>query len=489
MALAPYFDRVYAAAGRHLAVTRESLEAALSGCVVIVECGRVSDNEATVAELVVNLLARLYPRIEIRADSATTQRLVTVAAEINPSVSLETGADGPRIGIGGGLPASLDAIFPSSDGWVARVSRRPSASSGAFNPLAASASAALSVAELFRRVFLGRQFTEDYSVSLLDFSRANGSGLALDHIDVGHVAMVGLGAVANGALWSLSRLRDVKGHLVGIDPERIALSNLQRYSLASLADVDRWKTDVVAGVLVGTDLSHSSYRGTLEAYADEHGGLDAPVVCVSVDNADGRRAAQALLPRLVVNGWTGDAGLGASWHQLSRETACLACLYHPRSAGASQTELVAASFGIPPERAAALWAAQQPLSEADLKSVAERFGLPDDALRSWADKPIGELYTGIVCGAIPLDLKGVGNVEVVPLAHQSALAGILMAAELVKRTSPSLSQMAQLEPLVAWDDVRQPPPSVWARPVAREPGCICGDDVYQNTYASKWGRG
>ena len=99
---------------------------------------------------------------------------------------------------------------------------------------------------------------------------------------------------------------------------------------------------------------------------------------------------------------------------------------------------------------------------------------------------MGDLYTDVVCGAVPLDLGGVGRVETVPLAHQSVMAGALMAAELVKRTQPKLSALSQAEPLVSWDDVLQTPPPIWRKPRAREAGCICGDHVYQNVYHKKW---
>jgi hypothetical protein len=99
---------------------------------------------------------------------------------------------------------------------------------------------------------------------------------------------------------------------------------------------------------------------------------------------------------------------------------------------------------------------------------------------------LGDLYTDVVCGAVPISLPVANRVETVPLAHQSVLAGILMAAELVKRTSPELTAMAQLEVLISWDDVLRPPPALWAKPRAREKGCICSDPNYQQTYAQKW---
>jgi hypothetical protein len=68
------------------------------------------------------------------------------------------------------------------------------------------------------------------------------------------------------------------------------------------------------------------------------------------------------------------------------------------------------------------------------------------------------------------------------------MAGILLAAELVKRSSRKLSAIAQIEPLVSWDDILRPPPTVWTKPRPREKGCICGDPDYQSVYRKKWPR-
>jgi hypothetical protein len=126
------------------------------------------------------------------------------------------------------------------------------------------------------------------------------------------------------------------------------------------------------------------------------------------------------------------------------------------------------------------------LSEEDLRTAAAALGVSDGVLAPWKGKPLGDLYTDVVCGAVPLDVGGIGRVETVPLAHQSALAGILMAAELVKRTDPHLGAISQVEPLISWDDVLRPPPAIWVKPRPHEPGCICGDPDYVNAYRAKW---
>jgi hypothetical protein len=258
--------------------------------------------------------------------------------------------------------------------------------------------------------------------------------------------------------------------------------------LGTFEDATKLKEKVVIGKreLSRTQLTVETVRATLETFAASKGGTLPPTLCISVDNVGTRRAAQALLPKLVINGWTGDQALGTSWHVFSREAACLACLYQPHGEGLSQTAQAALALGLEPERAALLWVTRIPLSDDDIATAAKKLGVGRDALTAWRGKSLGDLYTDVVCGAVPINLPVANRVETVPLAHQSALAGILMAAELVKRTSPELSSMSQQEPLVSWDDVLRPPPGIWAKPRARENGCICGDPDYQMVYRTKW---
>ena len=192
-----------------------------------------------------------------------------------------------------------------------------------------------------------------------------------------------------------------------------------------------------------------------------------------------------MLPKLVLNGWTGDRALGASWHLFSRDTACLACLYHPHGQGLSAVDQAARALGLSIERATLLWVSHLPLSSDDISTAAKSLQVPIEVLLPWQNRTLGEFYTDVVCGAVPIEVGGLGRVETVPLAHQSVLAGVLMAAELIKRNTP-LSEISQPEPLVTWDDVLKQPPVLWTRPRARELGCICGDPDYQEVYCKKW---
>ena len=467
-------------------MSRESLTSALNGVVVGVDCTpSPSPNDRCIAELATNLLARLYPRIAISAEYSFGVSLRQLAARINPLIEFEEINSADHL-ICVGDTAATNALYPSASGWVARVTHEGPQESGAYNPYAAAASAALACAELFRLIFLKRAPEGDVSLSLLNFSRDCGQGCELESHDIGEVIFVGVGAVGNAAIWALAHDVTARGRVILVEPEELALSNLQRYVLGSYKDVSKPKVKLAERCLRCSALTVDSSRKTLEEFARQR-RTAIPTICISADNIAARRSAQALLPRLVVNGWTGEQSLGNSWHIFSRDAACLACLYHPHGQGASAPEQAAKALGLSVQRALDLWITRQPLSSEDIKTAAESLGVSLQELAPWRGRPLSDLYTDVVCGAVPLDVKGVGRVETVPLAHQSVLAGILMAAELVKRTIPALAEQSQTESLASWDDVLKAPPTNWLKPRPREAGCICSDSDYQAVYTQKWG--
>ena len=490
MALAPFFDRIYSALGGHLSVSRDDLSSALEGVTVGISCGEsLSQNDFWIAELTTNLLARLYPRIAIAGSKTHVSQLKSIASDINPDIEFFDKAPA-KLTIGAGAVKSGVGLRPGASGWVAHLNHTAHLCSGPANPYSAAAAATFAAAELFRRIFLAASKEEDFEISLLDFDRSTGADQELPSSSVGDVLFVAVGAVGNAALWALARDRRRSGKLTLIDSETLELSNLQRYVLCDLKDAKGQTEKVLIGKreLTGAQFEVEMFSGTLERYGDEKQGINSPTVCISVDNVPTRRAAQALLPKLLINGWTGDEALGASWHIFSRDAACLACLYQPHGVGLSQTEQAARALGLAPERAALLWVTRIPLSDDDIATAARKLGVSREALGPWRGKSLGELYSDVVCGAVPISLPVSHRVETVPLAHQSALAGILMAAELVKRTNPALNALSQHEPVVSWDDILRPPPAVWPKPRAREKGCICGDQDYQIIYRDKWER-
>lgn len=487
MALAPFFDRIYGAVGSHLAVSRESLTTVLASTIAGVNCAAtLSDNDKFISEMAVNLLSRLYPTLAISGAPERIETLKSLAIEINPNVEFSPTAPGETtICIG---PASVSgAIYPSASGWVARLAHDGSASTGPTNPYSSVAAASFASAELFRRVFLGSGPEADFSLSLLRYDSETGEHMELQPESLGRVLFVGVGAIGNAAIWAFAHDPEIFGTLILIDHESLSLSNLQRYVLGRHRDVSRSKVQLAAEHLSLSRISSLTVHSSIQDFDPTEGWEQPHMSCVSVDNIAGRRTVQALLPETVINGWTGEASLGTSWHRLALDAACLACLYQPHGQGPSAIQQAAHALGLSEERAAVLWITRGPLSKEERTHAAKHLGIKPSALNDWKTKALPDLYTDVICGAVPIDIKAIGRMEVVPLAHQSVLAGAMMAAEVVKRSQASLAKLSQPEPLVTWDNVLKPPPKNWVRRRPRESGCICTDPVYQKVYREKWG--
>jgi hypothetical protein len=487
MSLAPFFDRVWGALGGHLNVSRDSLTTALGAITVGVNCGPgKTDNDLWIAELTTNLLARLYPRISFTGTAQYLNDLRNLAKAINPSVDLTDAPAPTEYTVHVGSTEMPGSLHPSASGWVAHLAHDTVPPRGKANAYSAGVAACLACAELFRRVFLHASSEPDVSLSLIDFGSSSGKDFILRPMSIPDSLYVGIGAVGNAGLWALSRHRGLRGHLSFVDPETVELSNLQRYVLAHYEHVGLDKVLLAQKALAASRLAVNLFKMSLESLAERSDICLPATTIISVDNVDARRAAQALLPKLLINGWTGEEALGASWHQFNNGAACLACLYHPHGKGVSATDQAAKIFGLSNDRAAQLWVTRQPLSDSDLRSAANSLAIPEQQLRPWRGKPLGDLYTDVACGAVPLDVTGVGKLESVPLAHQSTLAGILMASEFILRTSTQLKSLAHREPLVSWDNILKVPPSLWLKPRAQESGCICTDPDYQAVYRKKW---
>jgi hypothetical protein len=492
MALAPFFDRVVASTRQVLSVRRSDLETALASTLIGVEIAESTENDLVAAELLVNLLSRLYPALLLTGPALVVHELEGVACAINPRIDLVRGKHATvPIRIGGSV-APDGGLLGRADGWVARVTRRTlDVARGPTNPYASGAVAALLASEVFRQVFASRlppAEAGDVSVSLLDYSRLTGIAESLPrHLDLGRVAFCGVGAVGNAALWVLSKDESVSGVAHLIDPQSGELSNMQRYALLTMSNFSRKKVAVAARWFKGSRVEVVQHATSLQQLM-RSSRLEFETMCASPDDIVTRRVAQAVLPRTIVNGCTNDTGgLAASWHQLDRNGACLACLYHPIAKRRGTAELLAEVIGMDPRDVSELLLSGTPLSPQQLSTIASHLRLDPAATADWAGKPISAIQAAM-CGAADVDLTGRGRVDSVPLAHQSVLAGILMATELVKRTNCQLSTRAQGENLISWDDVTGPPPEQWTRNRRAVGGCICGDAAYRSAYSEKWDR-
>jgi hypothetical protein len=497
MSLADYYSRWAMAAAQVLADFDHSefvrrLEGASLGIRFDQEAGDAPEGRALL-DLLVRLAARLYPKLTLQAPdrvSSLAAELAQLASRINPVIGITEGGDA-SFWIGVGSDAVLPegpGVYAGSCGWTGLVSAKSAQPTGpSRNPFGAGAAACLASANAFRFVFAGPSLNPlDRETALSTWRLSSGAGPDLEAIEIPDLTLVGVGAIGNATVWALAQL-PTTGVVHLIDPEAIELSNLQRYVLALRDDDGQSKLAVAERYLTG------SMRAGLwpMSWADfvEKSGEAPQTVLVALDSATDRRAVQASLPRWIANAWTQTGDLGVSTHHFLGDGACLRCLYLPKGEIPSDDAILAGALGIPDQlmrvRDLLYHRAAAPRDLLDL--IASRFGVDPATLSPYEGMPLARLYKEALCGGALLPL-GAGDLAPqlhVPLNHQSALAGILLAAS---GTAHALG-FDQEGSRVTRINVMSPlPEAVMTLPIQKDPRglCICQDRDYQGAYRLKY---
>jgi hypothetical protein len=356
---------------------------------------------------------------------------------------------------------------------------------------------------VFRTQLAGTSEEEgEFRLSLLDFSVATGevissepSSRTVSPVDLGEVHLVGVGAVGHGFVWALRRVPWLKGLLFVIDGEEYDSSNPQRYVettasqsgfKAPAAAARRWASASLRIEAADVDWATHLTRLTTDR---QNWLLDR--VVLAVDNARDRIMAQAALPRRIYNAWTRRENLGISRHDFLNGP-CLCCLYEPQGQRPNRDEQVAQSLGMNEpadnKRVRAYLDTGTPLDDEALAWIGDRMRLAEGQrlrLSEFRGKSIDALYSEGVCGGFLMPGEaGTAAPAEVPMAFQSAMAGICLAAELVvdagELRNQTLSAITELNLLRSM-------PRRLNRPQLPTSGCaICQDSDFRSTYLEKY---
>lgn len=496
MALAAYHRRAAVAAAQVLeGFDEERFAAALSTPV-----GISFGSEATsspegraLLDLLVRLVARLYPTLSINAPAkleAEKDELLELSRRIN--LEIEFGEADLGVAVGTDAAAFPMTIYAGSNGWDALVSTEEPQTIGASdNILGAGAAACIAAANLFRAVALpDPQLDQTVRYSTFDLDNAHTSGNeapALPTIALDQTALIGAGAIGNATIWALAN-SEIVGRIELVDPEDVELSNLQRYVLTEESDVGRQKTELAARLFKDGDLKAQAHPESLATFFAKHGTAVERLI-VAVDNRHARIAAQASLPHYAFNSWTQPGDLGVSVHPEFGKGACISCLYLGDGPVPNEDELVTHALRVPERQmeVRTLLATGRPPSAEFLDAVAAGLGVDPMIVQQFAGRPIRSLYVEGLCGGaiLPLGAVGLPRQEVhVPLAHQSALAGVLLAARILRHAAG----FGPDETLVSRLDVLRPVGVELTQPRQRLEGrrCICGDPDFLAAYRGKW---
>ncbi|HEY3292821.1 MAG TPA: ThiF family adenylyltransferase [Candidatus Nanopelagicaceae bacterium] len=514
MSLPPFFDRITNAVGPLVGST-EKLADFLTSRTIRIHIPNESADDLVLSAgflFAVNLAARIYPTISLSAPAILAEVAQKLVLSINPLCDVSASKDycDAELCFSDERLPSAATITVALSGWTVFVDSRPERK-GPSNCLTSLAAAALGIGELFRTVFAdflptGRRAPAPATFPMLGDSEVN--NVAIEHVDIGRVHLVGAGAIGQAFLYALSQL-DIEGTLFVIDPENIELSNLQRYVLSFMSDVGVSKCEIANRALHHRSVAVIQSKAV---WGESEDSMAAETICTALDSARDRIAVQAGLPRRIYNAWTQPNDLGWSRHERFGEDPCLACLYVPAGAMLSQHQLIASAlhqnelrvlayltlslpidhplrfdqipklpqYPIPPD--GARWC-----EKSILQDIIESLKLDPSVRDTWKGRELSTLYREGICGGaiVSSNFGEIPQDVIVPLAHQSALAGVLLATDLVVAQHPELKKRRSRN-VESRLNVLAPLSQITDRPRQRTPGCICSDPVYLTRYRYKW---
>jgi len=516
MSLPAFLGRVHNAAGPLLGGIAESeFGDRLSGTTLLLEIG--AEEAADPAQhaaylLAANLGARLYPRLALDAPKDLQEKAADLTRGINPLVEFGT-PKGRTLTLSwcGGEP-SVDRITVAAQGWTLELDGESPA--GAAEAPAAMAAASLAIGEAFRSLFAdlldhGRNDATPFAVNLVTLGDPAEIPPLPNQVELGDIHLAGCGAIGQAAAATFAEL-PVAGTLFACDHETLDEGNLQRYLLSGATDVGSPKPALIQRALAAGELKVEQVPSRWGEEVRTHPGRQT--VLAALDTKQGRIELQANLPREIFNAWTQQRDLGVSRHQsFGTEEPCLACLYWPSRPRPSESEQIADALGEHELRVIQYLLSRipvgQPLGPDQLQGTVrlpipeqagdwlirsllddliDRYQLSRQSFQALAGLGIRGLYRDAICAGMLIEHGASRGDDVsVPLAHQSALAGILLATALVVDRVPELREIRPAGTVAKYDVLRGGA-QIWTRASGRNERCICFDGDYLKAYSQRW---
>lgn len=447
--------------------------------------------------LAANLLCRIFQRLHLVAPDALLgpnpwgiKRLSEIAPILARISDGEVVWGAPRevdIVLGIGAAPSLSAkrqSWISFSGWNAALDCDLAGNGdGLFGALFA---ACYGASQVFAHAaaMLGAPYApiRPFQLSLLDYSNSVSEQQSPNRVDIGDTHLVGVGAVGSAMVYSLAHLPEVRGRLVAIDSDHVDDTNLQRYILMRHEDIGAAKVSVAAGVFRGTDLEVVPRLMAFADYQKDHPHIG--MLVTPLDSEEGRRRVAGTLPKRVLNAATAHTKVTISRHGFGDGKACLHCLYLERPEQLSMEQRLARELGLAVQEVKDHLGDNQPVSQALAERIARHRGLRMEDVQPLVGGHLQSFYQRAVCGQA--SIQTVAGTVVSPLSFISAAAGILLAAELVKTSTPALEQF-ELNNYFRFDTIAMPNPDFrLVRPQDQTRSCICWDADYLGVYSRKY---
>lgn len=481
-----------------------------------------------------NIAARIFPMIVLDLPAVKTNSLLLDASKtldlacedlilkIEPTALVDHKrnddlAFSHAVNIGGDGETNLPSLRVDAHGWLVHYSRENGAPSWngtlrQHHPASPIVAASFAGGWLLKKAVPSVTGTagadESWLLNLLTYGASEEPNPQVETVALEGVFAFGAGSVGSAALVTLAHSKDLRGSITIIDEQTLGEDNMRRYVAMMAADAKKSKAKWAASFFDGRfpQLKISNFDQLVGQWASTLGETDKiPIALVSFDTKESRGEAVDLLPKACIHGAT-NRSMAEIVHAHFATTMCGYCAYVDQSkhdegvTDEARTRQRAAELGarlnLNENRVLQLMyrfnkdLKPAPLAIDDTNRIAEAWRVSKATMASWEGRYLRDLMAAEghrLYSAVPLGANRDPHAGTLSLPMVSALAGALLACELIKEVRADLHEHALTYGKYKVD-VFATPSQFGLRNAERDPSgrCLCHNEDRQKWHARLW---
>lgn len=412
---------------------------------------------ATAAAAFALMVARVYPHTELDGDAALGPNpwgAATVAdALAKSSVRVISSRDPDTdIVVGVGNVAASE-LYVSGDDWTASLGTTAVAVTASKSGLGVHAAAALAAAEVNKRVLmpLGMRcvlLPSNFVWNLLNHQLAIAPDPGPRPRAKARLAVFGCGSVGSSCAAVLVCVDELAGEVWPVDPDSIDPSrNPYRYP-ALIGTETGPKADWVADLLRNIGWTAHPFVGDVGAWVAAQPAPGVFGVAVSsVDTVEGRRDVADALALTTLTAGVAGLALHVQVEHPADDLQCPYCQFLDVRSALEQSQILAATVGLPVDRIVQLIDANAVLTAQDIEQAIARGKVHPDNAQELVGRRLADLVRRAYAeAAVPIADQG-AKPAAVSAPYVSWLAGVLLASEVDKQALglPLLDRRADVD--------------------------------------------
>ena len=451
-------------------------------------------NGRIMLESVINMTSRFVDKLAIKIPDSCSNATLSMK-RLTTAIGCEIVEDEnfqPEIVLSIG-PTDMRSKFTveiNSLGWVSYVACNADVetfSTNDKNPVGALGAACFGVAEVFKKLLeingckkrWATNHPKQICFSFLDYTLSSNNQDFPRKIDIKKPLLVGAGAVGSGFLYALSKIDNLRGHIIVLDHDIIDCTNLNRCLSYFVDDVGKPKVSVCERL--STDgLKISGYSVGYDDFKMQKNGF--PVIISTVDNDDARFAIQHDLPKLIFHGATGKGISAVSIIKLL-ENACMCCIFNDNT---TYEERISHETGIPADAVTRAIKTESLFTEEHYRYMCKKLRDGSVQFQDLIGKPFKDVYQKEICGMLNIKTNDGNKTPSVPFV--SFFAGLCVASELIKYHSKSFEELPMMNHLDFLRINLLSPEYLNLVHRLKKSSCSmgCSDESLQKYFSEKW---